>query len=223
MNKTILAIGAHPDDIEIGCGGTISALQKNGYTLINLVVTSGEEGSMVGSRKEIIKNRELEAKKSGSILGASKVIFLWQSDGLTTYSKELKMQLVALIRKYRPDIVFTHAKSDKFPDHQVVHQLTMSAILISGGPWYPDAIGPCHTVNDVYGYEVWNPITEHQLSFNITTTLNQKIKALQQHTSQLTDVNYIEAVKGLARYRGTMTMTGEFAEVFEVLKLGVLA
>lgn len=218
MKKTILAIGTHPDDIEIGCGGTLLKLCERGYELIHLVITSGEEGSHQGSKAVIASNREVEASDSAKMLGASRVIFFREPDGLTSFSKELKIRLISLLRELRPEIIFTHAGSDHFPDHLVVHNLTKAAVQASSGPWYSDTGFSPHHVKNVYGYEVWNPISNYQISFDITSQIPLKMAALNQHRSQLKEINYTEAVKGLARYRGVTTMAGEYAEVFEVIR-----
>lgn len=218
MKKTVLAIGAHPDDIEIGCGGMLSLLKDQGHELIHLVVTSGEEGGNSTLKHQLAERREDEAKKSAKILLASDVILFREADGLTMFSKETKVRLISVLRQLRPDIVFTHARSDHFPDHQVVHQLTKAAILAAAGPWYPDAGTSAHQVKEVYGYEVWNPIPEYQLSVDISSVIERKVRAIQVHHSQVGEVDYVEAIRGLARYRGVMSMTGEYAEVFEILK-----
>lgn len=220
MKRIVLAIGTHPDDIEIGCGGTLLTLRELGYDLIHLIVTSGEEGSLETTKKRTANNRESEANESAKILGASKIIFFREPDGLASFSKELKVRLISLLRELRPETIFTHAESDHFPDHQVVHHLTKSAIQLSAGPWYPEAGLSPHQVKNVYGYEVWNPISKYQFAIDISSKLNRKIEALNQHRSQLRKINYTEAVKGLARYRGVTSMVGDYAEVFEVIKSG---
>jgi LmbE family N-acetylglucosaminyl deacetylase len=220
MKKTILAIGTHPDDIEIGCGGMLAILKRHGHELVHLVVTSGEEGGNSVDRRELGERREVEARASARLLGANDVIFFREDDGLTTFSKKAKLRLISLIRQLRPDIVFTHAKSDHFPDHHVVYQLTKSALLAAAGPWYPEAGAAPHMVKDVYGYEVWNPIPEYQVSVDISSVIELKIEALQVHQSQIGSMDYLGAIRGLAKYRGIMSMAGQYAEVFEVLKIG---
>ena len=215
----VLAIGAHPDDIEIGCGGTIATLASKGYEINFVVVTSGEEGCL--SDKEMMKQkREEEARKSATLLGASEVIFLGAQDGLTSYSKEKKIRLIQIIRETRPDIIFIHSSYDSFPDHQIVHELSRSAIMGASGPWYSEG-GPLpHSVSQVFGFEVWNPIQNPQMTINIGDFMNQKLAALECHETQTQDVNYLGAIKGLAEYRGAMSMNGKYAESFEVIKLG---
>lgn len=222
MTRLALAIGAHPDDIEIGCGGTLCLLRDRGYEIVHLIVTSGEEGALDRDRSDLARQRQAESRSAAEIIGAREVIFLDVPDGSTSYSKEIKVQLIALLRNLRPEIVFTHAKSDQFPDHALVHKLVMGALAVCGGPWYPEAPGAPHQVQTVLGYEVWNPIPVFQTAVNIEATFDRKLAALRQHASQIETVNYLEAVSGLARYRGVMSLSGAYAEVFEVMRAAAL-
>jgi LmbE family N-acetylglucosaminyl deacetylase len=220
MRKSVLAIGAHPDDIEIGCAGTLKRLAECGYDLAYVIVTSGEEGILNPDKAANAKRREAEAKAAAYILGVSTVMFLRESDGLTQVSNEAKIKLISILRDLRPEIVFTHAASDRFSDHRVVHDLTTAAVTVAQGPWYPDAGSHPFAVKTLLGYEVWTPIPKFQAAVDIGSTIEIKKEALRAHTSQIGHVNYVDAVEGLSLYRGAMSMTGRFAEVFEVEKGG---
>lgn len=220
MKKLVLAIGAHPDDIEIGCGGTLCLLRDQGYEIVHLIVTSGEEGSTTLGKTELSQLRKNEARRAADMIGAKDVIFLGAEDGLTDYSKGLKTRLIAILRELRPEIVFTHSGSDHLTDHKVVHELTVASVTASAGPWYQEAGDRPHSVQKMFGYEVWSPIPAFQVAIDIGSVLNRKTKALEQHSSQIQDVDYLNAIVGLAQYRGVMSMTGSHAEVFEVLKTG---
>ncbi len=220
MRRSILALGAHPDDIEIGCGGTLRRLAENGFDLNYVIVTSGEEGILNLEKTANAKKREDEAKVAAKILGVKNVIFLRVPDGITQVSKETKIKLIAILRNLRPEFVFTHAASDHFPDHRVVHDLTSAAVTAAQGPWYPEAGSRPFAVQTLLGYEVWNPIPKFQAAVDIGSTIEMKKKALSAHTSQIGQINYVDAVEGLSLYRGTMTMTGRFAEVFEIERGG---
>ena len=216
--KTALLIGAHPDDFEIGAGGTAILLKQQGYRLVAVLVTNGDAGSLTIPRCELTEVRQKEAKAAGAVLGFDEIIFLGAPDGLSSFTTELKVALIRLIRRVKPDVVFTHAKQDHFPDHQVVHQLSMAAVTAAGGPWYHEAGGSPHGVAMIYGYEVWNPLNQFEMAVNVSDVFEKNIAALGEHKSQISDVDYIRAVSGLAAYRGVMTMAGDHVEVFEVLK-----
>lgn len=217
MKKTVLAIGAHPDDIEIGCGGTLALLGDRGYRLIHVIATAGEQGSL-GDPRELADRRTAEAQASAQVLGASEVRFLGLEDGLTHAPRSAKIMLMRLIRELRPEIVFTHARDDRFPDHRVVRELTDGALTGAQGPWYPEAGLAPHRVPTVYGYEVWNPIREPQCVVDVTETFARKTVALECHASQTASVNYLAAITGLARYRAATGMKGDYAEAFEVAR-----
>lgn len=221
--KLVLAIGAHPDDIEIGAGGVLSKLRDQGYRLIHLVVTNGDAGSLEIPAPQLAAIRKTEAEAGALVLGAERTIFMNAPDGLLSYTHEMKIALVKVIRELKPTVIFTHAAQDHFTDHQVVHALTLSAVTAAQGPWYQEAGGKPHTVLEIYGYEVWNPLNVFQCAVDVTDYFDRKIAALSKHESQMTGVDYIGAVSGLAVYRGAMSMRGRYAEVFEAIRTtGVL-
>ena len=214
----ILAFGAHPDDIEFGCGGTVRKLIEKGWSAVHVCVTSGEAGSSTIDRATLAATREQEARRAAEVLGAERVHFLRAADGLTQYSRDHKIAVINLIREVRPEILFVHASSDQFPDHKLIHELVMSAVAGAAGPWYQESIGEPHLPGTILGYEVWHPLNIYQLSVDITTTVERKLAALRCHRSQIEATNYDEASLGLARYRGVMSFSSTHAEVFEVLR-----
>ena len=213
----ILAFGAHPDDIEFGCGGTVRKLIEKGWSAVHVCVTSGEAGSSTIDRATLAATREQEARRAAEVLGAERVHFLRAADGLTQYSRDHKIAVINLIREVRPEILFVHASSDQFPDHKLIHELVMSAVAGAAGPWYQESIGEPHLARTILGYEVWHPLNTYQLSVDITTTVERKLAALRCHRSQIEATHYDEASLGLARYRGVMSFSSTHAEVFEVL------
>lgn len=221
--KTILSIGAHPDDIEIGCGGTEILLSGKGHKIIHVIVTSGEEGNIDIPKQKLSGIREQEAKDSAHLLGAKEILFLRYPDSLTAYDKPMKMRMINIIRKFRPDILFTHAASDEFPDHKIVHELAMSAITAAAGPWFAEAEGKPHVVSNVFGYEVWHPIQRFQTAVSIDSVIEKKLLALSCHRSQIEKIDYLSATKGLAAYRGLLSVQSKYAEVFEVIRTDCLA
>lgn len=216
MEKKYLFIGAHPDDIEIGCGGTVAKLIAEGNECEFLVCTNGDQGSNKIPQTELAKIRKKEAEDSAQCLGVKKVHFMNLADGLTDYTLQDKINMISFFRSVRPDVIFLHSSSDHHPDHKIIHALVMNAVGSSAGPWFPDAKGEPHKITEIYGYEVWNPLNKHQLHVDITNFLDKKLEALSKHSSQTDEYPYINAVKGLGEYRGAIS-GGGIAEVFEVL------
>lgn len=216
-----MSFGAHPDDIEIGCGGTEYKLIQQGYKATHVYVTSGEAGSQEIPKKKLAKIREAEAKASAQVLKVDKVEFLHCNDGLTHFTEESRIKIINIIRKVKPTVIFVHGKCDLFPDHKIVHDLVMSSIAAAAGPWFQGTQGDPWSVDNIFGYEVWHPMQSYQWASDITTTIDKKIQALKCFESQVRPTKYDEAFKGLARYRGVMSFAGKYVEVFEALKISV--
>lgn len=217
---TIVCFGAHPDDIEIGCGATLAKWKQTQHaTIHHVILTSGEAGTLHTPADQLIATREAEARRAAAIIGASSVEFLRFEDGLTSYTKAMKESVIRCLRRLQPDVVFCHGSEDRFPDHRVVHQLVMDALAVSSGPWYPGCGDNPTQVKAIYGYEVWHPMNRFQMSVDVTEYFDTKMKALSAFESQVTEVAYDDAFRGLARYRGVMTLTGQYAEVFEVIRI----
>lgn len=217
--KRVLSFGAHPDDIEIGCGSTEYQLIRQGCDVTHVYVTSGEAGSQLIPKNELADIREKEAIASAEVLGVKEVKFLRCSDGLTGFNATTRTDVINIIREVMPNMVFVHGKCDQFPDHAVVHQLVMSAITGAAGPWFQETTGEPWSVDMILGYEVWHPMNQFQTAIDITGSIDKKMEALACFESQVVPTKYDEAFKGLARYRGVMSWAGEYAEVFEVLKI----
>lgn len=157
MKLDILAIGAHPDDVELGCSGTIAKEVANGKKVGILDLTRGELGSR-GSA-EI---RDQEAAKAAEILGASVRENLAFRDGFFKNDEAHQLKIIEVIRKYRPDVVLCNAIEDRHIDHGKGSRLTSDACFLSGllkietflegkkqEHWRP---------KQVYHYIQWQPI-----------------------------------------------------------------
>jgi LmbE family N-acetylglucosaminyl deacetylase len=216
--KRVLAFGMHPDDIEIGCGGTEALLAAKGYEIAHVILTSGEAGSDRTPPWELGPIREKEAIEAAKVLGASNVEFLRYPDGLTGFTREMKIDILGLVRRLKPHILFVHERSESSLGHRVASELVLEAVKAGSGPWFQEAGGEPWSPEIILGYEVWHPLGHFELAVDISATLEQKIKALACHRSQTAAVRYDEAVRGLARWRGVMSLSGGDAEVFEVIK-----
>ena len=213
----VLAFGAHPDDIEIGCGGTLLKLLSLGHEIHHAVLTKGEEGSLIVAKDELVKIRKAEAIDASKKMGAKDIHFFNYSDGLTSFTKEMKIEVIHHIRKIKPDVVFIHAKNDNQPDHQIIHKLVVDAIAAASGPWFPEAMSKPHQTKLVLGYEVWSPISTPQFIVDISKFLTQKLDIINLYKSQVSDVDYATAIEGLAKYRALINKDNVASEVFEII------
>ena len=196
-----MAVHAHPDDQEFSTAGTLARWSKAGSRIISIMITSGEAGSNLAGKDErykaeLAKLREVEQSSANAVIGVAETIFLHYPDGILQPSLDLRRDLTRLIRKYKPVIVMTGDPTVRFygdeymnhPDHRVAADVCCDAVFPSAGTRliFPEllveGLEP-HDVNFVYlhGSEKDN------LHIDITEFLEQKIKALQQHKSQISE------------------------------------
>ncbi len=127
MKLTILAIGVHPDDVELSCAGTLLVEKQNGKTAGILDLTRGELGTR-GSAETRLK----EAEEAARIMGMDTRNNLELADGFFTNDTDSKLKLVRALRKYQPEIVLCNAVEDRHPDHGRASQLVYDAGFLSG-------------------------------------------------------------------------------------------
>lgn len=185
MKVDFLAIGAHPDDVELGCGGTIAKLVSEGKSVAIVDLTQGELGTR-GSAE----TRAQEAKKAGEILGVSARENLKLKDGFLVNSEEYQMEIVKMIRKYQPDVVLANAIDDRHPDHAKGAKLASDACFLAGlrriettldgdvqNAWRP---------KHVFHYIQWKEV-EPDFVIDISDFLTQKIDSCMAYSSQFYD------------------------------------
>ena len=187
MKLDILAIGAHPDDIELGCGATLAKEVAGGKTIGILDLTRGELGTR--GTPEI---REQEAQAAAKILGAQVRENLGIPDGFFTNSKENQLKIIEVLRRYRPDIVLCNAIDDRHIDHGKGSKLASDACFLSGlrrietsyngvlqSPWRP---------KHVYHYIQWKNITP-DFVVDVSGFIDRKTEAVFAYSSQFYDPN----------------------------------
>jgi bacillithiol biosynthesis deacetylase BshB1 len=127
MKLDLLAIGVHPDDVELGCSGTIINEIKNGKKVGVLDLTQGELGS-----RGTIETRYEEAAKAAMIMGVHIRENLKMRDGFFKNDEEHQRKLIIAIRKYQPEVVITNSLDDRHPDHGRAAKLTTDSCFLSG-------------------------------------------------------------------------------------------
>jgi len=197
--KIAMTIQAHPDDQEFGVGGTLAKWAKAGCQIISVVITSGDSGSndpaKDGSHKqELAELREREQLAANVILGTKDTIFLRYPDGELEPTIQLRKDLTRLIRKYKPDTVLTGNPEGWFygneyinhPDHRAAAQAACTAVFPSAGSrlMFTDLLAAGYEPHEVKRLYIHG--TEKSDTWvDITETIDIKIKALQQHVSQI--------------------------------------
>jgi bacillithiol biosynthesis deacetylase BshB1 len=183
----ILAFGAHPDDVELGCGATIAKEISLGKTVGIIDLTRGELGTR-GSAEL----RTVEAANAAAILGVSVRENLDFSDGFFSNDKAHQLKVIEIIRKYQPEIVLCNAIDDRHIDHAKGSKLVSDACFLSGllkvetiidgknqEKWRP---------KQVYHYIQWKHI-QPDFVVNVSGFLDKKISAVVAYSSQFYDPN----------------------------------
>ena len=124
----IVCVGAHPDDPESGCGGTLARYAEAGHTVTAIYLTRGEGGIAGRTPAEAARVRTAEAEAACKILGA-RPVFAGQIDGATEINQERAQAMARLLASEAPDVVFTHWPLDTHPDHQAAALLTLRSYL----------------------------------------------------------------------------------------------
>jgi bacillithiol biosynthesis deacetylase BshB1 len=127
MKLDILAIAAHPDDVELGCSGTILMEIKNGKKVGIVDLTQGELGT-----RGTIETRQKEAAKAAQVLSVAIRENLKMDDGFFQNDKDHQMKLIRMIRKYQPEIILANAPEDRHPDHGRAAKLIADSAFLSG-------------------------------------------------------------------------------------------
>ncbi len=186
MKLDILAIGAHPDDVEMSCGATLAKEVAKGKKVGILDLTRGELGTR-GSAKI----REEEAREAAEILGVVVRDNLGLADGFFENDRASQMELIKIIRKYRPEIVFCNAIDDRHIDHGKGSRLASDACFLSG-------LRKIETIYDgnpqqewrpkqVYHYIQWKEI-KPDVVVDVTGFMDKKLESVHAYKSQFYDV-----------------------------------
>ncbi|MBW2106944.1 MAG: PIG-L family deacetylase [Deltaproteobacteria bacterium] len=183
----ILAIGPHPDDIEIGCSGTLIKYAQQGHDVFLLVITRGEKGGEAEARQE-------EQIKAAEIMGAKDVFWGGFTDTeLLDRANEIIHLIESYIEKIQPNFIFVNFFDDTHQDHRTVNRSVLSA---------------ARYVRNVMFYEV--PTTNNftpNIFVDIGSVFELKLKALEAHSSQvmktnIPDLSIIDIARSSAHFRG---------------------
>jgi LmbE family N-acetylglucosaminyl deacetylase len=194
--KTVMCIGAHPDDMEFGCSGTLMQLLRQGYSGILVVLTNGENGFKAGRLppEERIAVRRLEQQEAAKRLGLREVVFLDHRDGFLEYSEPLRRWLVDLLRQHRPDLVFCFDPANQafdnlnlfHRDHRIAALAAFDAVFAAKNLWmYP---GEAHHVQELWFYGSREP----DRFVDISGDIERKLEILRCHGSQFPDPAKLE-------------------------------
>jgi bacillithiol biosynthesis deacetylase BshB1 len=224
MKLDVLAIGVHPDDVELGCSGTLINEVKRGKTVGIVDLTEGELGT-----RGTVEDRYREAADAAKIIGAAARENLKMRDGFFKNDEEHQLQVIRILRKYQPEIVITNILEDRHPDHGRAGNLVYDACFLAG-------LRQIHTKDDAgQEQEKWRPkyllhfiqdrFYEPDFIVDITGAMEQKMASVKAYATQFHDPNsaepetyisnpgFLEAVTARARLLGKRIGV-QFAEGF---------
>lgn len=209
-----LVFGAHPDDEVVGMGGTIAKLARTGNDIFVVIFTRGEEGYADKKLKETVSElRQREIERVRVILGIKKYELMGRPDMGLVNDKDTFRETIRMIRKYKPDAVFTHHKVDRHRDHMAASMLVTEAFWQAGQPVSMD-LGNSWRSRVLYYYEEAYPFKVPSHIVDITETFDTKVDAMRTYTSQLPVVPFIlNGIEGQAISRGAIIGV-KFGEAF---------
>jgi len=205
----VLGVGAHPDDLEILCGGTLARFIAEGNEVVMCHASRGDRGSFVHTSEELARIRGEEARRAAEICGAEYAT-LGLSDGeINAADPEQQRLVIDLVRDARPDLIITHYPHDYMGDHNEVSRLVFNCSFHATLPLYETGkphhslVTPIHFMETVMGLG-FTP-SEY---VDVTDMIETKVAMLEAHQSQLTwlrdhdGVDIVQQMKTTARFRG---------------------
>lgn len=216
---TVLAIGAHPDDLELLCGGTLALYARQGASVFMYHATDGSKGGLTKSSEEIRQERIREAEAAAAVIGATSFGGDFP-DGEVETSLANRLIFIDAIRRCRPDVVFTHHPNDYHTDHVNVSRMVFESIYQVAIPRletrYPalDGTPRLFSIDTVVGIGF-----EPQEYVDISGVIELKKQMMKAHDSQLAfvrdhhGVDFVDMIEICARYRGYQC-NARYAEAF---------
>ena len=189
MDKRVLVVEAHPDDVEWYAGGTIACLTRQGCAITLVICTEGERGSYDSAASPVIlaATRKQEQRAAADFLGIGEIVYLGYPDGQLEPTMELRRELAVLYRRFKPDLLLTFDPWKRYelhPDHLAAGRAALDARIVSKMPLF-------YTHTRALGYDAW-AIPEIWLYnadqpnhyVDVGETLAVRLEALRLHASQ---------------------------------------
>ncbi len=205
----VLAISAHPDDVEVACAGTLAKCVKRGDKVTVCHVSTGNLGHVLIPPDELAAMRAAEAKKAGALAGIEVICAGFNDLDIYDGNKESRDRIVDVIRYAKPDFIITHTPDDYMPDHVAVSKLVFDASFTATLPNYhtkqPGFIPmiPIYYMDSLAGVNFCP--TEY---VDITDEIDLKIDMLNCHESQIVwardhdHIDFPDMIRTCSRYRG---------------------
>lgn len=220
----VLAIGCHPDDLEINAGGTLAKCAKRGDNITMVALADGSAGHKILTKEQIVKVRLEEATKSAAIIGA-KYFCLGLEDCFVRRDYDKGVRLVSdIIRQVKPDFIITHGEHEYMEDHSVTSRIVFDATMAATVSHYPSDYPPFEKYTPIFYMENTHMVNSFpEIFVDISDTIDTKIEMYKCHKSQHEwlkvhdNFDMVEAIKTYGRTRGIQCDT-EYVEGFTFCK-----
>ena len=211
INVEILAIFAHPDDMELTVGGTLLKMKSLGYKTGALDVTGGEMGTRGTS-----EGRAEEAAEAARILKLDLRENLGLADGHVFVDDESRTKLVRVLRRLKPKVILTHQYDDPHPDHNHIAKLVREAARLASMRKYDEAFGLERTNVPIVAHNVFSRLLPPSFIVDVSEFLEQKMQSIKAHKSQfynpessepetrLTGEGFLSELENRSRYFGSL-------------------
>lgn len=202
---SILAVGAHPVDMEVACGAMLLKATKMGHKATLLHLTRGEKGNPKMSAAEYAKQKERETYECAELLGCD-VRWLDYKDAEVPVDQKIQLEICDVIREVKPDIVITSWKGSFHRDHVAAHINTVRGVSYAGLAPLERPL-PAHRVSKVYFTENWEDLEDYVAEFyvDVTDVFDEWVEAVCKHElvrGGISTFPYLEYYKSLAVVRG---------------------
>lgn len=221
----VLAIGAHPDDIEIACSGTLAKCVKRGDEVTVCHVSSGNLGHVIIPPDELRVIRAAEAKKAGGMAGIKVICAGFDDLEIFDNNKAARDKIVDVIKSVNPDFIITHNPDDYMPDHTAVSRLVFDASFTATLPNYKSGVKEAARLVPIYYMDTLAGVNFQPEEYvDISEEIDLKIRMLECHESQLVwmkehdGIDFADMVRTCSRYRGYQC-GAEYAEGFRRCKV----
>ena len=220
----ILAIGAHPDDIEMQCAGTLALYAQAGHKVSMAIATNGNVGSPTHTREEIGAIRKAEQEASCALIGAE-LIWMDFDDEWLFNDRPTRTRFIDAIRQAEPDVMFIHGQSDYHPDHRIAGQVAEDARIPASVRLVDTSLPYAKKIPHVFFMDNAGGIGfEPEVYVDISSTMDLKRQMLRCHHSQdawikaiYEDASITDLQEAVSGFRGASADCG-YAEGFRELK-----
>ena len=218
-----MAVGCHPDDVEIGCGGTLAKYASLGHEVFTCHMANGNRGHAVIMPDELREMRTIEAEQGGALLGAKEVFNVDVDDvEVDSSNMDTVKKTVDIIRYVKPDVIITHGPDDYMTDHIETGKIVFNASFSSSVPHLFTEHDAWGKVVPIYYMDTLAGVNFLPTDYvDITNTIDVKLNAIDCHVSQIKwmkehdHIDFLDFVKTVSKFRGLQCGVA-FAEGFKL-------